>query len=161
MAILDVIRPKWKSSDADVRLEAVREMDDTETLCRVVIKDSEWFVRHGALARLRELNPDPKCYSKIVRESRDEEVRRKVVKIMDDREELTWVAENDKYRYVRDAAEHRLEELKTNLWGEPKETPAAVDSAPEPEPEPTAAEAPPPSEGASAASESPESHEQR
>ena len=31
---------------------------------------------------------------------------------------LADIAANDKYRYVRDAAEHRIDELKTDLWDE-------------------------------------------
>lgn len=116
MGLLDALRPKWKNSDADVRLAAAKELQDAETLTAVIIEDPEWFVRHNALIRLRELNPDHKWYGKIMRESKDEEIRRKVVKVMSDVADIEWVAKNDEYRYVRDAAEHRLEEIKTGAW---------------------------------------------
>ena len=116
MGLLDALRPKWKNSDADVRLAAAKELQDPEILAAVIIEDPEWFVRHNALIRLRELSPDQKWYGKIMRESKDEEIRRKVVKVMSDVTDLEWVKQNDEYRYVRDAADHRLEEIKTGAW---------------------------------------------
>ncbi len=117
MGLLDAIRPKWKNSDADVRLAAAKELEDSATLVTIIIDDTEWFVRHNALIRLRELNPDQKWYSKVVRESGDEEIRRKVVKVMTEVSDLEWVAQKDQYQYVRDAADHRLAEIKDDTWG--------------------------------------------
>jgi hypothetical protein len=127
MGLLDALRPKWKNSDADVRLAAAKELQDPETLAAIIIEDGEWFVRHNALIRLRELNPDQKWYGKIMRESKDEEIRRKVVKVMTYTPDIEWVAKNDEYRYVRDAAEHRLEEIKTGTW---KDGDSVMSSAP-------------------------------
>ena len=118
MGLLNALRPKWKHSDADVRLAAAKEIQDPEILCRMIIGDGEWFVRHNALVALRDLDPDQKWYGKLVRESRDEEIRRKVVKVMTEEADLEWVATNDQYRYVRDAAEHRLSELRSGVWTE-------------------------------------------
>jgi hypothetical protein len=116
MGLLDALRPTWKNSAADVRLAAAKELQDQETLAAVIIEDPEWFVRHNALIRLRELNPEQKWYGKIMRASKDEEIRRKVVKVMSDVADIEWVKQNDEYRYVRDAADHRLEEIKTGAW---------------------------------------------
>lgn len=118
MGLLDALRPDWKNSDADVRLAAAKELEDPATLVQIIIDDVEWFVRHNALVRLRELEPDQKWYSKIMRESGDEEIRRKVVKVMTGLSDLEWVSQNDQYRYVRDAADHRIDEIKNNTWGE-------------------------------------------
>ncbi len=118
MGLLDAIRPKWKNSDADVRKAAALELDDPKTLVEIIVEDTEWFVRHDAFAHLRSLNPDQKWYMRLMRESGDEEVRRKAVKVMTELSDLEWVAKNDQYRYVRDAAEHRLAELKEDTWGE-------------------------------------------
>lgn len=118
MGLLDAIRPDWKNSDADVRIAAAKELDDPEILTKMIVKDAEWFVRHNAFARLRALKPDAQWYRKVAEHSGDEEIRRKVVKVMSDESDLEWVAKNDKYRYVRDAAEHRLDELRKNLYGE-------------------------------------------
>jgi hypothetical protein len=118
MGLLNALRPKWKHGDADIRLAAAREIQDPEILCKMIIGDGEWFVRHNALVALRDLNPDQKFYAKLVRESRDEEIRRKVVKVMTEESDLEWVAKNDQYRYVRDAAEHRLDEMRQGVWNE-------------------------------------------
>ena len=72
MGLLNALRPKWKHGDADVRLAAAREIRDPEILCKMIIGDGEWFVRHNALVALRDLDPDQKWYGKLVRESRDE-----------------------------------------------------------------------------------------
>ena len=121
MGLIDSLRPKWKSGDADVRLEAAKELEDPEILCKMIVKDTGWFVRHNAFARLRELKAGQKWYVKLMQECKDEEVRRKVVKVMTDESELERIAKSDKYRYVRDAAEHRLNELRENTWGEKPE----------------------------------------
>jgi len=118
MGLLDSLRPKWKNSDADVRLAAAKEIQDPEILCKMIVDDDEWFVRHNALVALRDLNPDQKWYAKLAKESRDEEIRRKVVKVMTEESDLEWVIKNDQYRYVRDAAEHRLNELRNGVWSE-------------------------------------------
>ena len=39
MGLLDAIRPKWKNSDADVRLAAAKELEDSSTLVTVIIDD--------------------------------------------------------------------------------------------------------------------------
>lgn len=118
MGLLDTIRPKWKHSDADVRIAAAKEIQDPEILVKMIVDDGEWFVRHNTFGVLRDMDPDQKHYNKLVREAKDEEIRRKVVKVMKNESDLEWVAKNDKFKYVRDAAEHRLAELRENTWGE-------------------------------------------
>lgn len=118
MGLLDAIRPDWKHSDADVRIAAAKELSDPEILAKMIVKDGEWFVRHNALARLRAIEPDAKWFRRVVEQSGDEEIRRKVVKVMANEADLEWVAKNDKYLYVRDAAEHRLDEIRQNTYGE-------------------------------------------
>jgi hypothetical protein len=61
----------------------------------------------------------------LARHAGDEEIRRKAIKRLTDQAVLQDVASGDKYRYVRDAAEHRLEELRENLWGEVEQTQSA------------------------------------
>ncbi len=118
MGLFDSLRPKWKNSDPDVRRKAAEELDDPATLVEIAANDSEWFVRHEALAKLRLIEPEQRWYFELVKTSIDEEIRRKTVKQMLDEEALEWVAKNDKYQYVRDAAEHRLDELRRDIWGE-------------------------------------------
>ena len=118
MALFDAFRPKWKHSDPDVRVAAAGELDDPMILRTMVIEDGHWLVRHRVFDILREKYPDQEMYTELARNSDDEEIRRKAIKRLLDESALGEIAKNDKYRYVRDAAEHRLEELRTNLWGE-------------------------------------------
>ncbi|MBI1355476.1 MAG: hypothetical protein GC160_14110 [Acidobacteria bacterium] len=129
MGLLDSIRPKWKNSDADVRIAAAKEIRDPAVLVKMIVNDAEWFVRHNAFAALRDLEPDQSFYNQVVREAKDEEVRRKAVKVMTNESDLEWVAKNDKFRYVRDAAEHRLNELRNNIWNENSDGAGAAPSA--------------------------------
>ncbi|MDE0625113.1 MAG: HEAT repeat domain-containing protein [Bryobacterales bacterium] len=116
MGLLNLVRPKWKHSDSDVRREAISSIGDPEILAEIIISDGEWFVRHEAFEALRDMKPEQTHYRRLVRESPDEEIRRKAVKVMTDESELERVAQEDKYQYIRDAAEHRLHELRTGLW---------------------------------------------
>jgi hypothetical protein len=116
MGLLNRFRPKWRHSNPDVRLESIAEIKDPAILAEIIVTDAEWFVRHGAFAALRDMKPDDKHYRRLMRESDDEEIRRKAVKVMTDEFEIERVASEDKYLYVRDAAAHRLEELRTGCW---------------------------------------------
>ncbi|MEO6951896.1 MAG: DUF349 domain-containing protein [Polyangia bacterium] len=66
MGLLDLFRPKWKHSRADVRLEAVRDLgdDDVATLREVALRDPEVKVRELALKRL----PDAEVLTEVARE---------------------------------------------------------------------------------------------
>ena len=116
MGLLNRFRPRWRHSDSDVRFESISEIDDPAILAEMIVSDAEWFVRHEAFAALRALKPDQTHYNRLMRESEDEEIRRKTVKVMTDESEVERVSKEDKYRYIRDAAEHRLQELRTGLW---------------------------------------------
>ena len=118
MGLFDLFRPKWKHSDPDTRLEAAREMTDQTLLRQMAATDRDWFVRHRVFDIIREQNAGDSAFAFLAKNSTDEEIRRKAVKKLRDETVLEDVAKNDKYRYVRDAAEHRLEELRSNLYGE-------------------------------------------
>ena len=118
MGLFDLFRPKWKSSSPDVRIEAAGGMTDHNLLQEMAANDRDWFVRHRVFDLLRDQNASDSVYAFLARQSSDEEIRRKAVKKLKDEAVLEDVAKNEKYRYVRDAAEHRLEELRLNLYGE-------------------------------------------
>ena len=122
MGLLDRLRPKWKNSDPDVRIAAARELDKPEILVEMAASDPEWFVRHRTFDVIREKFGSQDNYAHLAGNANDEEIRRKAIKKLSDQTVLEDIAKNDKYRYVRDAAEHRLEELKTDLWGEQSES---------------------------------------
>ena len=118
MGLFDLFRPKWKHSEPDVRIAAAQQLEDSSTLMQMAASDREWFVRHRVFDVIREKFADQTTYAYLARNSIDEEIRRKAVKLVLDETVLEDIAKNEKYRYVRDAAEHRLEELHSDLWGE-------------------------------------------
>ena len=125
MGLFDRLRPQWKNSEPDARVAAARELDDAAILVEMAANDSDWFVRHRTFDVIREKFASQENFACLARRANDEEIRRKAVKKLSDQAVLEDVARNDEYRYVRDAAEHRLEELKTGLWGEPLESTAS------------------------------------
>lgn len=125
MGVFDLFRPKWKHSNPDVRVAAAKETDDEKILTEMAAHDREWFVRHNAFDLLRSRNCGQHVYAHLARHAGDEEIRRKAIKRLTDRDVLQQVAAGDKYRYVRDAAEHRLDELRQNLWGEMEQAQSA------------------------------------
>ena len=129
MGLIDGLRPKWKNSDPDVRLAAAKELTDINLLKEIVCTDRDWMVRHHVFMALKDLNPTEAVFIELAKTASDEEIRRKAIKKIKDEAALEDIAKTDKYRFVRDAAEHRLEELRTNLWGEKEETPASPEAA--------------------------------
>jgi hypothetical protein len=125
MGLFDLFRPKWKHSNPDVRIAAANEATDENVLIEMAAKDREWFVRHNAFDQLRARNCGQHVYAHLAQHAGDEEIRRKAIKKLTDRSVLQEVASGDKYRYVRDAAEHRLEELRQNTWGEVEQAQSA------------------------------------
>jgi hypothetical protein len=118
MGLFDLFWPKWKHSSSDVRLEAARQVSDHEILKQMAANDRDWFVRHRVFDIIREQNAAESVYAFLAKQSSDEEIRRKAIKKLRDEAVLEEIAKSEKYRYVRDAAEHRLDELRTNLYGE-------------------------------------------
>ncbi|MEX2300944.1 MAG: hypothetical protein WD733_08415 [Bryobacterales bacterium] len=125
MGLFDIFRPKWKHSSADVRVAAASETNDENILIEMAAKDREWFVRHHAFDVLRSRDCGQHVYAQLARTAGDEEIRRKAIKKLTDLAVLQEVATGDKYRYIRDAAEHRLEELRENIWGENQQAESA------------------------------------
>lgn len=73
MAIFDRLLPAWRHSDADVRIAAVRELDDDaqETLAQLARHDADARVRREALRRLN----DPDLLVELARGDASEELR--------------------------------------------------------------------------------------
>lgn len=118
MGLLDAIRPKHKHSNPDIRVEAARETDDISVLLDLAERDGNYFVRHAAFSEIRSRFDEQTHFEHVARNAEDTEVRRKAIKKMLNEEALAAIARDDKYQYIRDAAEHRLDELQRNLFGE-------------------------------------------
>lgn len=72
MNITDYLLPRWKSSNPETRIRAIREMDDgaADVLMRIVVEDSEPAVRLEALGRIG----DRESLHSIVSNSSDMEI---------------------------------------------------------------------------------------
>jgi len=125
MGLFDLFRPKWKHSDGDVRLAAAKEVEDLGILVEMCCTDRDWFVRQGVFSILRERQPPEEIFARLAKEADDTEIRRKAVKLLHDEKALEYVAQNDKYRYIREAAEYRLEELRKDFFKDDQQTSAA------------------------------------
>ena len=54
MSIWDFFRPKWKSSDYQTRMDAVKELDDEEILIEIALSDADESVRKEAVKRIED-----------------------------------------------------------------------------------------------------------
>jgi hypothetical protein len=74
MGFLDLFRPKWKHSDAEVRAEAVKSLtsEDQTLLAQVLKRDPDARVRRLALKKI----DDPQLLGEVASEDPDEELRR-------------------------------------------------------------------------------------
>ncbi len=61
MGLLDLIRPKWRHSDAGVRLHAVATVGDQTVLARIAREDEDDRVREAAIAKI----DDPETLTRI------------------------------------------------------------------------------------------------
>ena len=121
MGLLDALRPKHKNSDPDARIEAAKVTSDVNVLLDLAERDGNYFVRHEAFSEIRDRFAEQENFEHVARNAQDTEVRRKAIKKMLNEEALAAISREDKYQYIRDAAEHRLDELQRNLWGEKPE----------------------------------------
>jgi len=83
MSLLNRLRPKWQNSDAEVRIEAVRDLEKSES---------------ELLAAVAQQDPDPR-------------VRRVAVRKLDTPRTLIEIAESDSDEGVRNAAKKRSKQL--------------------------------------------------
>src|SRR3989304_10422707 len=73
MSLLDRLRPKWQSADAEVRAQAVRELakSEVELLAAVAQQDPDPRVRRIALKKLES----PRLLLEIAETDKDESLR--------------------------------------------------------------------------------------
>ncbi len=126
MGLLDLMRPKWRHSDADTRLRAVAELTDPATLARVAREDEDDRVREAAIARIDDtetltrialtgaISPvhlaalakltDQGILARIATAAMDIRVREAAVRQMTDQSFLTAVIASSNPRPIRLAA---------------------------------------------------------
>ena len=112
MSVFDMFKPKWKSSDSQVRCRAVQELDDQDILLEICQEDSDVLVRGGAIKKLRDASSLElvisseedselqkiaghrlnKIYSQKILSSDDQVVNRELISKIDDEVILTSIA---------------------------------------------------------------------
>lgn len=113
MAFKDMFRPKWKHSDAEIRLQAIEKLEDQKILAEVAKNDESPEVRKAAVFRL----DNQALLTEISKQSRDIEVRKLVPNNIYDQEILAEIAINDESPEVRNIAQTRINTLiRLNEW---------------------------------------------
>ncbi len=56
MGFLDLFRPKWKNSDASIRIKAVQELNDEAILAQLALSDEDNLVRCHAIEKIVDRN---------------------------------------------------------------------------------------------------------
>ncbi len=91
MHILDLFRPKWKQSETSLRLQAVAELEEPETLAEIAVSDPEQEVRVEAtrkidnpdlLARIEAASPGEHVLD-IVRQKRNKVLKNEILNAND------------------------------------------------------------------------------
>lgn len=74
MGFFDLFRPAWKHSDPEVRLDSVRQLDETQTdiLLQVARKDTDDRIRRVAIKKIN----DPALLQELAQADTDESVRK-------------------------------------------------------------------------------------
>ena len=102
MRLFDVLKPKWKHSDPDVRKMAIRSrtVTDEALLARVAQTDTSEDVRSEAVGRLS----DQKLLVNIAKSDKSELVRGEAVLKLDDQGVVEEIVKNDISEWVRQKA---------------------------------------------------------
>lgn len=94
MALFDMIKPKWKHSDPQVRLQAVKDIDDEKILEQIVKDDESIEIVYVAFNKIE-----------------DNSLRKSLIKYIDDQNFLIYIAKNDDNDYVRREAIKKIEDI--------------------------------------------------
>ena len=97
MALLDIFRPKWKRSNAAVRLAAVDDLNDQEILGKIAQTDGDSRVKCAAVRKLT----DQRALSAILRTDSDSAVRKAAIETLTDETVLAEVATTDNSADIR------------------------------------------------------------
>lgn len=106
MAIADMFRPKWKHSDPDVRLAAVRDVGDKEILEDILDQDRNFRVRLAALKKVG----DQTVLGRVVARDENESVRLAALSCLNNLSVLRAVAGMNESEKVRLAAVKKIGE---------------------------------------------------
>lgn len=97
MALKDMFKPKWKHSDAKVRLQAIGSLKDQNLLAELAKNDESPEVRKAAVGKIE----DQSLLSEVVKQSKDVEVREAIIQKINDQNVLAELAKDDESFKVR------------------------------------------------------------
>jgi len=116
MGILDLFRPKWKNSNASIRIEAVKELTDESILAQLALSDEDSGVRYHAIEKIVDQDVLVKIALEdedfldlfIAMGDEDRSVRLLAVQKITDQKTLTQLALSDKNYHVKLLATEKI-----------------------------------------------------
>ena len=107
MALIDLIRPRWKHSDYAVRFNAVARLTDQATLAEVAKNDNEPELRMNAAQKLTDQAMAQAIYVEVATTAKQHQ-RTRAISLLTDQSTLVKVARNDSAPELRLAAAQKL-----------------------------------------------------
>ncbi len=137
MSLLDSLKPKWKHSDPEQRIAAVKDLDDAEILEKLLFSDPVFRVRLAVLEKIRDTAiltrvareddnskvrlaavariRDPRVLAELAASHPDVQVRIGAVDLFPDEAALVRVAVENDSEHVRMAAVKRISDARALL----------------------------------------------
>ncbi len=109
MGILDLFRPKWKNSNASIRIEAVQKLTDESILTQMALSDEERKVRWAATDKItNQTKLAQTTLAQIALSDKDHFVRYKATEKITDQKILTQIALSDDDQLIRQSATEKI-----------------------------------------------------
>ena len=109
MSFIDLLRPKWQNHDSEVRIAAVKKLDDMSLLSEIAQHDPSDKVRSKALSRIS----DESLLEKVVMQNLSHEVALTALKKITHEETIFLIVINAKELDIRNAA---IELIKNEMF---------------------------------------------
>jgi hypothetical protein len=109
MSLIDLFKPKWKSSKSDKREEWIKESNPeiqkhSNILVKIAINDEDYSVSTFAAEKLTEQN----ILADVAKYSKKSDVRIIAIQKLIDQDILIYIAKNDENDHVREAATKKI-----------------------------------------------------
>lgn len=111
MGLFDKLKPKYKSSNADVRIEAINELNDDKILFEMCLNDD---VKNVRLSAFRKISSH-RYWPLIVVQSNDDDIKKEAFDKITDSEDLYIIVTQSKDRNIRKNAINKISDLNTLL----------------------------------------------
>ncbi len=119
MGLFDKIKPKWKHKESKVRLKALRELENPDTIFKMAENDPSSEIRIKAIKRIMYgpgniaksddlyLKYEPKLIA-IAKNDSDVEVRKEAIRNIKNKDALADIVDSDPVTSVRELAFNNL-----------------------------------------------------